>query len=413
MNQAPVTQLLSGKMPVNQREVYLDNAATTKPYPLVVEAVGETMRTFYGNASAQYRRGLQAHELLEKSRSVVAGALGVDPQEVYFTSGGTESNNLALVGACKAARGLDAQRTELIVSAVEHASVTKTARGLKREGWCVHYIRAKNGNFALDVLRSKLNEHTALVSVMSVQNEVGFCLPVREVVHIKNEIAPGALVHTDAVQAFGKIAFHPRDLGVDLASISGHKIGGPQGIGALYVREGTPLYTTAFGGGQERGLRSGTQAIPLIVGFARAVEITLAQREEAEKRVHELKDRLLQGVLELCPNAHINSRSDGSPYIVSFSIPHMNNDKALAFLDAQGICVSKASACETLHPNVPDEDWRTKHPMSLQLAGVPKNMVESTLRLSFCQQSTPADVDAFLHAFRTFKQQRNMDSTFW
>jgi cysteine desulfurase len=396
---------LDGVVHMFQNEVYLDNAATAKPYPEVVQAVCDAMSNFYGNSSAQHARGVQARKLLEESRSTIAEALEVQAAEVYFTSGGTESNNLALVGACKAARSLDAQRNELVLSAVEHASVTKTSRGLKREGWKVHYVRAKDGNFAMDVLRSRLNEHTAIVSVMSVQNEVGFCLPVREVVCAKNEIAPGALVHTDAVQAFGKIAFYPSELGVDLASISAHKIGGPQGIGALYVREGTPMYTTAFGGGQERGLRSGTQAIPLIAGFAKAVEITMAHRAEKESQVAALKSLLVAGVRDICPDVRINSRDDGSPYIVSFSVPGMDNDAALAFLDENGVRVSKASACETLHPNVPEEDWRTKHPMSLQLAGVPKNMVESTLRISFSAQSTKEDADAFLQAFREFMQK--------
>ncbi len=383
-------------------EAYLDNAATAAPYPEVVEVVRAAMTDGFGNASSAHGRGRRAHALLERSREVLADALGVEPGEVYFTSGGTESNNLAIAGACRAVR---AERDEIVASAVEHPSVTKTVRGLKREGWKVGYVGAKGGNLDMRVLRAKLNVRTALVSVMGVQNEVGFRLPVREVVCARDELAPKALVHTDAVQAFGKIRFFPRELGVDLASMSGHKIGGPQGIGALYVKEGTPMFTTAFGGGHERGLRSGTEAVPLIAGFAKAVEITLGRREEAEARAASLKRRLLAGVLAVRPDTVVNSRDDGSPYIVSFSVPGMSNDSALAFLDARGVYVSKSSACETLHPDVPDEDWRTKHPMSLQLVGVAKGMIESTLRLSFSQQSTEEDVDRFLEGFRAFFQK--------
>lgn len=388
-------------------EAYLDNAATSRPYPEVVETVCDVMTRFYGNASARYSRGAHARSIVEKSRETLAGLLGVSPCEVYFTSGGTESNNLAIVGSCKAVR---AERDGVIASAIEHPSVTKTVRGLKREGWRVSYVGAKGGNLDMRTLRARLDEHTALVSVMSVQNEVGFRLPVREVVRLRDEVAPAALVHTDAVQAFGKIGFKPRELGVDLASMSGHKIGGPQGIGALYVKEGTRMFTTAFGGGHERGLRSGTEAVALIAGFAKAAEITLGRRAEAEVRVSRLKSRLLAGVLAVRPDTMVNSRDDGSPYIVSVSVPGMSNDEMLAFLDARGVFVSKASACETLHPDVPDEDWRTKHPMSLQLVGVPKDMIESTLRISFSGQSTEADVDAFLEGFRAFFAQEQPDA---
>ena len=385
-------------------EAYLDNAATAKPYPEVVEVVRAAMADGFGNASAAHARGCRAHELLERSRRTLADALRVAPAEVYFTSGGTESNNLAIVGACRAVR---AERDEVVASAVEHPSVTKTVRGLKREGWKVGYVGAKGGNLDMRALRAKLNARTALVSVMSVQNEVGFKLPVREVVRARDELAPAALVHTDAVQAFGKVRFFPRELGADLASMSGHKIGGPQGIGALYVKEGTRMFTTAFGGGHERGLRSGTEAVPLIAGFAKAVEITLGRREEAGSRVSALKRLLLDGVLAVRPDVVVNSRDDGSPYIVSFSVPGMSNDDMLAFLDERKVYVSKSSACETLHPDVPDEDWRTKHPMSLQLAGVPKDMIESTLRVSFSQQSTEEDVGRFLEGFRAFfKRER-------
>ena len=387
---------------MSQQEAYLDNAATSRPYPEVVEVVAAAMGEGFGNASALHARGKRAHALLDESRAVVAEALGVDVDELYFTSGGTESDNLAITGACRAVRD---ERDGIVVSEVEHPAVTKTVRGLKREGWKVDYLSAYGGKLNVAKLRRVLSDDTALITVMRVQNETGFILPVEEVVAARDELAPAALVHTDAVQAFGKIDFKPRELGVDLASISSHKIGGPQGIGALYVKRGTRLFTTAFGGGQERGLRSGTEALPLIAGFAQAVRITFPRRAERERNAAELKKRLLAGVCALAPDTRINSREDGSPFVVSFSIPGMDNRAVLYYLSDRGVYVSQTSACENLHPDVPPEDWRAKHPLSLRLCGVPTRLIESTLRISFSQQSTVQDVDRFLEGLAGYLAQ--------
>ncbi len=389
------------------RESYLDNAATVRPLPEVIDTVSVVMGEGFGNASAEHARGQRAKILLENSRAVVADALGVDPDEVFFTSGGTESNNLAVVGSCRAAFARTGVRGGVIANSLEHPSVTKSVRGLKREGWPVCYIPARGGELKMDVLRENINQGTALITCMRVQNELGYIFPVREVVDARDELAPGALVHTDGVQAFGKIEFCPRDLGVDLASISGHKIGGPQGIGALYVRRGTDMFTTAFGGGQERGLRSGTEALPLIAGFAEAVRIALAQRESKACEINDLKLYLTEKIRELRPDVIVNSRDDGSPYIANFSFPNMENTQVLNFLSERGICVSKASACESLHPDVPDEDWQSKHPMALQMAGIPKDLIDSTLRISFSQLSDKDDVDEFIVGLSAFFDEQN------
>ena len=381
------------------REAYLDNAATARPCPEAIEAVTAAMSEGFGNASAEHARGKRAKRLLEESRSTVAEALGVDEDELFFTSGGTESNNLAITGACRAVRE---ERDGIVACEVEHPSVTKTVRGLKREGWKVSYVPAVKGELRLDKMEAALDDNTALITCMRVQNETGFILPVDEVVQLRDRRAPQALVHTDGVQAFGKIDFHPRELGVDLASISSHKIGGPQGIGALYVKHGTKMFTTAFGGGQERGLRSGTEALPLIAGFAAAVRVALPCRAETEARVAGYKKRLLDGIAAICPGLRVNSREDGSPYVVSISIRGMDNDAALDYLSDRGVYVSKASACENLHPEVPPEDWRAKHPLSLRLCGVPTTLVPSTLRISFSRASSQEDVDQFLEVFRAY-----------
>ncbi len=383
-------------------ESYLDNAATSRPLPEVVQAVCAAMEDGFGNASAEHDRGLRARDLLEESRAVIAEALDVDPDEIFFTSGGTESNNLAIVGAARAAFARTGVRGRIVASSLEHPSVTKSVRGLKREGWPVYYVPVQKGVLKMDALREKLDEQTTLVTCMSVQNELGYRFPVRDVVRLRDGSAPKALVHTDGVQAFGKIEFRPRDLGVDLASVSAHKIGGPQGIGALYVREGTDMFTTAFGGGQERGLRSGTEALPLIAGFATAVRIVFGWRKGALQNAADLNRMLLEGVREICPNVIVNSNDDGSPYIVNFSIPGLDNSAVLDFLSERGVYVSKASACQTLHPEVPDEDWKTKHPTVLQMAGIPKDLIHSTLRISFSPQSTADDVQAFIEGIRAF-----------
>ncbi len=383
-------------------DAYLDNAATSRPYPEVIQTVCDAMKRDYGNPSSLHAPGRRAKEQLEHSRQVIADALGVDPDEVYFTSGGTESNNLALVGACRA---VENERRGIVASALEHPSVTKTVRGLKREGWKVGYVDAFDGDYDLPLLRQLLDEDTAIVTTMRVQNEVGFILPVQDVVAARNELAPKALVHSDAVQAFGKIEFLPRKLGIDLSSFSAHKIGGPRGIGALYVKRGTKMFTTAFGGGQERGLRSGTEALPLIMGFAKAVEITMAHRQEAQENAERLKQRLIGGITQMKPDVRINSRSDGSPYVVSLSLPGVDNRAALDFLSDRGVFVSQASACDTLHPDVPPEDWITKHPLSLHLAGVPKKLVGSTFRVSFSAVSTADEVDRFLRGMQAFLDQ--------
>lgn len=362
-------------------------------YDEAIAAVLNAMQNNYGNPSSTHEIGKRAKKQLEECRETVAGSLGVSPEEVYFTSGGSESNNLAIAGACRAAR--PEGRDSIITSTLEHPSVTKSVRGLKREGWSVSYIDAVGGEFSMDDYMSSLHANTALVTVMSVQNELGYRFPIAEIAEIAKNICPDILVHTDAVQAFCKIPIAPYELGVDLVSMSGHKIGGPKGIGALFVKRGTYMFTTAFGGGQERGLRSGTEALPLIAGFAKAVEISSANLEEKGRKVRRLNDELASCIRRLCPDVIFNSRPDGSPYLLNCSIPHLNNTKALEFFSDNGVYISKASACTSNHETVPKGTWREKHPLVLELAGVPLKRAKNTLRVSFSQQSTIEDINHF------------------
>jgi len=385
-----------------EHEAYLDNASTTKPRPEVIRVMQKVLEENFGNASALHSLGRRAHTILEESREVIAQALGVEPDEIYFTSGGTESNNLAVRGACRA-RGK--QAGQIITSALEHPSVTRSVRGLKREGWTVSYVEAVGGNFDLAACERFFQEDTILATVMTVQNELGYIMPIKEVCDLRDKYAPQALVHTDAVQALGKVPLPLREWGVDMASFSAHKIGGPKGIGALYVKRGTHLFTTAFGGGQERGLRSGTEAVFLIAGFAEAMKQTYATFDVDRRATRSLWNYLVKRLRSEIPSVIINSREDGSPYICNITVPGMNNQKALDYLSDNGIYISKAAACESNHTTVAPGTWRPKHPLSLQAAGIPLSLGRNTLRISFGYDTTQNAVDRFVDVLVAYLAQ--------
>ena len=283
-------------------ESYLDNAATTPTRSEVIERMNEVIRDAWGNPSSAHAVGMRAKEVLEESRATIAGALGVEPGEVYFTSGATESNNLAVRGVCSARRDNPAK---IITSTLEHASVTRSVRGMRREmNWPVTYIDAIDGKLDLGQLRDALTESpTSLITIMNVQNEVGYIFPSAEIGRMRDELAPDALYHVDATQAFGKLSPKPREWHAELASVASHKIGGPRGIGALYVRDGVKMHTNAFGGGQEHGLRSGTEPVFLAAGFARAVELAQAEHEETLAHVRALSAQI-RADLAPCSQRH-------------------------------------------------------------------------------------------------------------
>lgn len=380
-------------------EIYLDNAATTPPRPEVVEVMRQQFADNFGNASSTHAAGKRAKRVLEQSRQAIAEALGCEPREVYFTSGGTESNNLAITGAMRA-RGL--QSGQIITSSLEHPSVTRTIRGLRREGAKTVHIEAVHGNFDLQGLEMFLHHPTTLVSIMAVQNELGYRFPIGDIATLRDSLAPDALVHSDLVQAFGKVDTPVCDWSIDLASISAHKIGGPKGIGALYVKRGTHMFTTAFGGGQERGLRSGTEPVYLAAGFAEAVRCAFADRAAEEERVRKLWSHLHGRLVAEVPDFILNSRPDGSPYLFNFAVMGMDNSKALRYLSDQGIYVSKASACSSNVFTVPTGTWRPKHQLSLFAAGVPEVISTSTLRVGFGWNTQTSDVDAFVDCLKAF-----------
>lgn len=393
----------------NPTEMYLDNAATTPTRPEAIEVMERVMRTAWGNPSSVHAAGRRAKEVLEESRAAIADVLGVDAREVYFTSGATESNNLAVRGVCSARRDAPGQ---IVTSTLEHASVTRSVRGMRREGgWKVSYIDAVAGKLDLDQLRGVLESApTTLITVMNVQNEVGYVFPSGEIGRIRDELAPDAVFHVDATQAFGKLPVAPREWHADLLSAASHKIGGPRGIGALYVRDGVKMHTNAFGGGQERGLRSGTEPVFLAAGFACAAVLASREREATFSHVKALNVRARERLSAQVPGIIVNSPDDASPFILSVSVPGVRNAKSVNYLSDRGVYVSRASACESNHEHIAAGTWRPKHPLSLQAAGIPLKQGNTTLRASFCATTTEADIDRFVDVLAACVREMRAES---
>lgn len=361
------------------QEHYLDNSATTPVLREAAEAAARLMLDCYGNPSSLHTKGFLAKKELESARGRIAGRLGVQPEELVFTSGGTEANNLALAGAASARKRLG---RKIVTTAVEHDSVLKTMAGLEKQGFAVEYLRpGPDGAVSGEQLDQAIDGETVLVSVMLVNNETGAVQPVQEAARaIRRKKAP-ALLHTDCVQAFCKMDFTPRRLGADLCTVSGHKIHGPKGVGALYIRKGVHILPQLLGGGQERGLRSGTESLPLITAFAKAVE--LAPQPGGLLPEMERLNRVLRNLLADIPEAKINSSENGLPYILNFSALGVRAETMLHFLAQRGVYVSAGSAC-----------GKAKASHVLEAMGLSQERVASALRASFSRFSTEADVEA-------------------
>lgn len=364
-------------------EHYLDNAATTQVLPEAADRARELMVGEFGNPSSLHTRGFRARQELEKARAVVAAKLGAQPGEITFTSGGTEGNNLAIFGAAQARRRLG---YKIVTTAIEHDSVLHAMAELERQGFRVAYVKPDSqGRVSQEALAAEIDEKTILVSVMAVNNETGAVLPVQGLSRIiKRKNAP-ALLHTDGVQAFGKLELPPAKWGADLCTVSAHKIHGPKGVGALYVKKGVHILPRAFGGGQERGLRPGTESVPLIGAFGEAVE-RLPKASVILPQVQALRDSLVEGLAAL-PGVTVHSPADALPYIVSFSAGAVRAETMLHFLAQQGVYVSAGSACGRARPS-----------HVLEAMGLPKGQVSSALRVSFSRFSTQGDVAALLAA---------------
>ena len=342
----------------------------------------------YGNPSAMHRKGVEAENYVKKSAGIIAGILKVQEKEILFTSGGTESNNLALIGAAMANRR---SGNHIVTTMVEHAAVSQPAAFLQEQGFEVSYVPVDNqGRIKLDALKSVLRPDTILVSVMYVNNEVGAVMPVEEIGKLVHELSPKALFHVDAIQAFGKYRIHPRKAGIDLLSVSGHKIHGPKGVGFLYISEKAKVQPLILGGGQQNGMRSGTDNVPGIAGLGAAAEEIYSNLEKNNEHLYSLKEYIAKG-LERIPDIRINGMPlrEGAPQILSISVMGVRSEVLLHALEDREIYVSAGSACSS---------HKRKPSATLSAMGMSGDQIESTVRLSFSESNTIEEADCFLRA---------------
>ncbi|MBP5154055.1 MAG: cysteine desulfurase [Lachnospiraceae bacterium] len=366
-------------------EIYLDNSATTAVSPGVRAAMVEMLDAAYGNPSSLHRMGAEAEKRMRLAAKQVAAALGVSEKTIVFTSGGTEANNLAVIGGALARRR---RGTHLITTQLEHPSVSAAMDRLEEQGFSVTRLPADgDGLVDPDALSAALREDTVLVSVMAVNNEIGSRQPLEELCRRTKAFSPEILFHTDAVQAFGKLPLRPRRMGIDLLSASGHKIHGPKGIGFLYVAEGVRLIPTVVGGGQQGGLRSGTENMPGIAGLGKAAEECAARTEEDRKALYARKE-LLQQLLGSLPGVRVNGpgeREKSAPHIVSATFEGIRSEVMLHALEDRGIYVSAGSACSSHKRGISP---------TLAAIGLSREAAGSTLRLSLSEDTTEEEIRA-------------------
>lgn len=367
-------------------EVYFDNSATTRCYDSVKEIVIRTMTEDFGNPSAMHLKGVEAEKYVKDSATKLARILKVQEKEILFTSGGTESDNLALIGAAMANKR---SGNHIITTAVEHPAVSQPALFLQEQGFEVTYLPVDSrGVVKLDALEAVLRPDTILVSVMYVNNEVGAVMPVEEIGRRIRERSPKALFHVDAIQAFGKYRIYPKKMGIDLLSVSSHKIHGPKGVGFLYINEKAKLQPQILGGGQQSGMRSGTDNVPGIAGLGVAAEEIYRDLDANVEKMYSLKEHIAKG-LEKIPDIRINGMAlrEGAPQILSISVMGVRSEVLLHSLEERGIFVSAGSACSS-HKRKPSS--------TLTAMGMAKDQIESTVRLSFSEENTAEEADYFL-----------------
>ena len=364
---------------------YFDNSATTKPCPEAVAAMTDALTELWGNPSSLHELGIEAHRRVEAARRSVAQALGAEPDRVFFTSGGTEADNWALFST---ARRLGKRGKHLITTRIEHHAVLRPMQELEARGFEVTYLAPEaDGTVSLDALRAALRPDTILVSVMMVNNEVGSLMPIQSMAKLTHRLAPNALFHTDAVQGFLKVPFRASTLDADLISVSSHKVHGPKGAGALYVRKGLSLPPYLHGGGQESGLRSGTEAVPNILGFGAACEAALPTLRADLARENALKDRLRAGLTAI--DGVVLNGAQSAPHIVSFAIPGVRSQGIINCLQDRGVYVSAGSACAK---------GRRSH--VLEAMGVAPAVIDGSVRASLSRFTTEAELDALIEAVR-------------
>lgn len=364
-------------------EVYLDNSATTKVSKTVADKIYDMLLNNYGNPSSLHLKGLEAQHSVEYARNIVAKSLGVNSSEIYFTSGGTEANNMAVIGTalCKQRIG-----KRIITSAVEHSSVLEACKYLESIGFEVIYLPVeKDGAVSVESIENAVDENTILISIMYVNNETGAIQPVEKIPRIIKKANSPATFHIDAVQAFGKIPFKNTKLKADLISVSAHKIHGSKGVGALYVRKGVRITPRQFGGEQQSKLRPGTESSPLICGFGQAVEEIDYNNNTSVKGVNVYLRKKLGEIDDIV----INSPENALEYILNISVKGIKSETMLHFLEEHKIYVSSGSACA-----------KGKQSHVLQAMGIDKTLSDSALRISFSKYNTKDDVDMFVETIK-------------
>lgn len=364
-------------------EAYFDNSATTKVFEGAKEAVIQAMMADYGNAAAKHMKGVHAEAVIKEARKEIAKSLKVQDKEILFTSGGTESNNMALIGTA-----LANQRAgkHLITSTVEHPSIYNTMSFLEEQGFEVTYLPVNQyGLISLEELKEAVREDTILVSIMYVNNEIGAVEPVEEISKCIKTKNLKTLFHVDAIQAYGKYQIRPKKQGIDLLSASGHKIHGPKGVGFLYIDEKVKIRPIIFGGGQQKGMRAGTENVPGCAGLGVAVKEIYTNHEEKIEQLYRLRERMIAG-LKAMEGVFINGYEDrrNAPQIVSASFAGVKSEVLLHALEEKEIYVSSGSACSSNHPGVSG---------ALKGIGVKRELLDSTLRFSFGAFNTEKEVD--------------------
>jgi cysteine desulfurase len=364
-------------------EVYLDNSATTRCLPEVAALMTRIMCEEYGNPSSMHKKGAESEKYVRYAKEVIAKCMKVQEKEILFTSGGTESDNIALMGGayanCRAGR-------HIITTRIEHPAVLQTCAYLEEQGFAVTYLPVDaKGVISLADLERAMTPNTILVSIMHTNNEVGAVQPIEQAGELIKRINPNTLFHVDAVQGFGKYRIYPKRMHIDLLSVSAHKIHGPKGVGFLYINEKAKVRPIIFGGGQQKGMRSGTENVPGIAGMARAIEEIFSDFDEKIEYLYYLKERFTKGVSAL-EGIRLNGPAgrDGAPHVVSVSIQGVRSEVMLHALEEKGIFVSAGSACSSNKPSIS---------ATLKAIGVEKQYLDTTLRFSFSLYTTEAEID--------------------
>ena len=364
-------------------EIYLDNGATTRVCPEAAEAALKVMLEDYGNASSTHRKGREAKAVLERARAQIMAALGARDGELAFTSGGSESDNWAILEGAEARRRVG---RHILSSDAEHDAVKKTLEAARQRGWEVTLLPpGADGAVSPEAVREALRPDTALVSLMLVNNETGAITDIPGVRRVMKEAGSRALLHTDAVQGFLKVPFTAPSLGADLISLSGHKIHAPKGVGALYLAKGVRLSPLLFGGGQENGLRSGTEALPQIAAFGAAAEVGRREAAAAQQRMAALRQRCIDRVLSEAKDAVVIG--GGAPHVLCLSLPGYRSEVLMNYLEAREIYVSKGSACK-----------RGRRSHVLEAMGLPAGVIDGAIRVSLSRFTTEQEIDAFAEA---------------